>query len=160
MMTSWRLTDLVTCFKVVASYKASIPSCKSFTKGEWMSKKPHSDDTMAAATATGVRRLSSADANRCDLYSGPTVIAPPEDMKEPCDANGTAARLERARKSIDETASDRATPEVEQPDQSGTDKFAIAFDIDGILVKGGKALPESISAMKYINGDNPYGVKM
>ncbi|KAJ6186853.1 hypothetical protein N7519_001761 [Penicillium mononematosum] len=114
---------------------------------------------MAATTSTSVRRLSSADAKPCDLYSGPTVIAPPEDMKAPCDANGTATRLERARKSIDETASDRATPEVE-PDPSSTDKFAIAFDIDGVLLKGGKALPESIGAMKYINGDNPYGVKI
>jgi hypothetical protein len=126
---------------------------------EWISKNPPSVHTMAAPTAS-VRRLSSADAKRCDLYSGPTVIAPPENMKAPCDANGTATRLERARKSIDETASDRATPEVEQPDPSSTDKFAIAFDIDGVLLKGGKALPESIGAMKYINGDNPYGVRM
>ena len=126
---------------------------------EWISKNPPSVHTMAAPTAS-VRRLSSADAKRCDLYSGPTVIAPPENMKPPCDANGTATRLERARKSIDESASDRATPEAEQPDPSSTDKFAIAFDIDGVLLKGGKALPESIGAMKYINGDNPYGVRM
>lgn len=115
---------------------------------------------MAATTTTSVRRLSSADARRCDLYSGPIVIAPPENMNAPYDADGTAMRLERARKSIDETASDGGTPEVEQPDRSSTDKFAIAFDIDGVLLKGGKPLPASIGAMKYINGGNPYGVKM
>lgn len=114
----------------------------------------------AATTTTGVRRLSSAEARRYDLYSGPVVIAPPEKMKAPCDTDGIAMRLERARKSIDETASGRGTPEVEQPDRSITDKFAIAFDIDGVLVKGGKPIPASIGAMKYINGDNPYGVKM
>lgn len=120
----------------------------------------HSVDTMAATTATSVRRLSSADSRRCDLYSDPIVIAPPENTMAPCDADKTATRLERARKSIDETASGGVTPEVEQPDRSNTDKFAIAFDIDGVLVKGGKPLPASIDAMKYINGDNPYGVKM
>jgi hypothetical protein len=81
-------------------------------------------------------------------------------MTAPYDADGTAMRLERARKSIDETASDEGTPEVEQPDRSSTDKFAIAFDIDGVLLKGGKPLPASIGAMQYINGGNPYGVKM
>jgi hypothetical protein len=81
-------------------------------------------------------------------------------MKAPYDADGMATRLERARKSIDETTSNGSTPEVEQPDRSSTDKFAIAFDIDGVLVKGGKPLPASIGAMKYINGGNPYGVKM
>src|SRR4051794_1944123 len=131
-----------------------------FHKGEWISKDSPAVDTMAATTTTSVRRLSSADARRCDLYSGPIVIAPPENMKAPCDADGTATRLERARRSIDETAADGATPEVERPDRSSTDKFAIAFDIDGVLLKGGKPLPASIGAMKYINGDNPYGVKM
>lgn len=115
---------------------------------------------MASTTATSVRRLSSAEAKRCDLYSGPVVIAPPENVKAPYDADGTATRLERARKSIDETASDRGSPEIEHPDLSTTDKFAIAFDIDGVLVKGGKPLPASIDAMNYINGENPYGVKM
>ncbi|KAJ5205088.1 uncharacterized protein N7498_005967 [Penicillium cinerascens] len=92
---------------------------------------------MPAKTATTVRRLSSADSRRCDLYSGPIVIAPPENMKAPCDADTIATRLERARKSIDETASESITPDVEKSDRSNTDKFAIAFDIDGVLVKGG-----------------------
>ncbi|KAJ5110828.1 hypothetical protein N7532_001363 [Penicillium argentinense] len=115
---------------------------------------------MPAKTATSVRRLSSADARRSDLYSVETVVAPPEKLKALYDADGTAAGLERARKSIDETASDGDTPEVEQADRSCTDKFAIAFDIDGVLVKGGKPLPASVGAMKYINGDNPYRVKI
>lgn len=113
---------------------------------------------MPDKTATGVRRLSSANVRRSDLYSGETVVVPPENVRT--DTNGPTVGLERARKSIDETTSDRETPDVEQVDRSSTDKFAIAFDIDGVLVKGGIPLPASIDAMKYINGDNPYRVKM
>lgn len=117
---------------------------------------------MASTAATRVRRLSSVDANRSDLYNGPIVIGPPENVKEPCDTDETATELERAKRSLDEAASDSGVSEVgpEHPDLRITDKFAIAFDIDGVLVKGGKALPVSLDAMKYINGSNPYGVKM
>lgn len=41
-----------------------------------------------------------------------------------------------------------------------SDEIAFAFDIDGVLMKGGKPLPEGIGALKYLNGDNPYGIKM
>ncbi|KAJ6005001.1 hypothetical protein N7540_012800 [Penicillium herquei] len=38
--------------------------------------------------------------------------------------------------------------------------FALAFDIDGVLMRGGKPIPEAIEAMKYINGENPYGIRV
>lgn len=41
-----------------------------------------------------------------------------------------------------------------------TDKFAFAFDIDGVLIKGGHVIPEAIEAMKVLNGENEYGIKM
>lgn len=41
-----------------------------------------------------------------------------------------------------------------------SDEIAFAFDIDGVLMKGGKAVPEGIEALKYLNGDNPYGSKV
>lgn len=41
-----------------------------------------------------------------------------------------------------------------------SDGFAFAFDIDGVLMKGGKPIPEGIQALRYINGDNPYGIKV
>ena len=41
-----------------------------------------------------------------------------------------------------------------------TDQFAFAFDIDGVLLRGGRAIPAAIEAMKWLNGENPYGVKM
>lgn len=41
-----------------------------------------------------------------------------------------------------------------------SDEIAFVFDIDGVLMKGGKAVPEGIEALKYLNGDNPYGNKV
>ena len=38
------------------------------------------------------------------------------------------------------------------------DSFVFAFDIDGVLVRGGRAIPEAIEAMKVLNGDNEFGV--
>ncbi|KAI1331649.1 HAD-superfamily hydrolase [Xylariaceae sp. FL0255] len=38
------------------------------------------------------------------------------------------------------------------------DSFAFAFDIDGVLVRGGRAIPEAIEAMKVLNGENKYGM--
>lgn len=117
---------------------------------------------MASTGTTRVRRLSSIDASRSDLYNGPIVVDPAENFEETCDADSTAIGLERAKRSLDETASDSGISEVEaeHPDLGITDKFAIAFDIDGVLVKGGNPLPAASDAMRYINGKNPYGVKM
>lgn len=117
---------------------------------------------MTTTTSPYVRRVSSADAGRSDLYNGPIVVTPPEDLEERCDADDIATALERAKTSLEETASDVGTPEPE-PERPGvriTDKFAIAFDIDGVLVKGAKALPRSFEALRYINGKNPWGLKM
>lgn len=41
-----------------------------------------------------------------------------------------------------------------------SDEIAFAFDIDGVLMRGGKAVPEVIEALEYLNGDNPYGIKV
>lgn len=43
---------------------------------------------------------------------------------------------------------------------SVADSFVFAFDIDGVLVRGGRAIPEAIEAMKVLNGENEYGVEM
>ncbi|KAH7148951.1 HAD-like domain-containing protein [Dactylonectria macrodidyma] len=40
------------------------------------------------------------------------------------------------------------------------DQFVFAFDIDGVLVRGGRAIPEAIEAMKVLNGENEYGIKV
>lgn len=40
------------------------------------------------------------------------------------------------------------------------DTFAFAFDIDGVLIRGGAPIPEAIEAMKMLNGENEWGVKV
>ncbi|EPE05217.1 phosphatidyl synthase [Ophiostoma piceae UAMH 11346] len=40
------------------------------------------------------------------------------------------------------------------------DNFAFAFDIDGVLVRGGNPIPEAIEAMKMLNGENEYGIRV
>lgn len=40
------------------------------------------------------------------------------------------------------------------------DNFAFAFDIDGVLVRGGQPIPEAIEAMKMLNGENEYGIRV
>ena len=79
-------------------------------------------------------------------------------MEEPTDAHETAAALEMAkhRLSLVDTTSPPGTP----PIPTTTDTYAFAFDIDGVLIRGGEPIPEAIQAMKLLNGQNEYGVKM
>ncbi|KAK5800573.1 hypothetical protein VI817_002785 [Penicillium citrinum] len=61
--------------------------------------------------------------------------------------------------SSEEDISQATTPLSTPPVVTASD-FAFAFDIDGVLLRGGKPIPEAVEAMKYINGENPYGVKV
>ncbi|KAJ2987925.1 hypothetical protein NUW58_g4242 [Xylaria curta] len=60
---------------------------------------------------------------------------------------------------LDATESPVTPPEDEDEDLVA-DSFAFAFDIDGVLVRGGRPIPEAIEAMKVLNGDNQYGIKI
>lgn len=64
----------------------------------------------------------------------------------------------------DSTPSAAATPLTRPvspiPDQTVADDFAYAFDIDGVLVRGGDPIPEAIEAMKVLNGENEYGIRV
>ena len=40
------------------------------------------------------------------------------------------------------------------------DAYAFAFDIDGVLVRGGEQIPEAGEAMRILNGENEYCVKV
>lgn len=108
-----------------------------------------------------VRRLSSVTATFEDLSLGPSVVVPPEHLDSPSDAHETAAAMELAKRRLskiaaDETISRPSTP----PTTSSTDSYAFAFDIDGVLIRGGKPIPQAVEAMKMLNGRNQYGVKM
>ena len=40
------------------------------------------------------------------------------------------------------------------------DDYAFAFDVDGVLVRGGSPLREAKEAMRILNGQNEYNVKV
>ena len=108
-------------------------------------------------------------ANREDLFAGPTIVAPPKHLERPSDAHGTAHAMELAKHHLAEGSSESTPTESQQstaattPDEGDiktTDKFAFAFDIDGVLIKGGDVIPEAIEAMKILNGQNEYNIKV
>ncbi|KAI8057972.1 HAD-like domain-containing protein [Syncephalis plumigaleata] len=39
-------------------------------------------------------------------------------------------------------------------------RLAFAFDIDGVLLKGSKVLPEGVRALQFVNGNNPLGIRL
>lgn len=108
----------------------------------------------------GFRRLSSRDATREDLNSrSPTVVVPPQHLMAPSDAHEVAAAMEMARHELEEFSNPMSTPETPM-ETTVTDKYAFAFDIDGVLIRGGRPIPEAVEAMKVLNGKNAYGIKM
>ncbi|EXJ81641.1 hypothetical protein A1O1_07706 [Capronia coronata CBS 617.96] len=129
------------------------------------------DNNLLSPTPNGkrsrreTRRLSSQSVTRADLFSGPTVVAPPAHLKSKTNANETAQAMEMAKHHL-VTSSETSTPNESgppTPDDSGlrtTDKYAFAFDIDGVLIRGGEVIPEAIEAMKVLNGQNEYGIKV
>lgn len=129
---------------------------------------PDMDNNLLSPVTTrrrATRTLSNQSATRADLFSGPAVVGPPEHLGKSSNAHETAKAMELAKHHLAE-ASDLTTPEDSQPttpDESGlktTDKYAFAFDIDGVLIKGGEVIPEAIEAMKVLNGENEYGIKV
>ncbi|KAK3080727.1 hypothetical protein LTS18_013719 [Coniosporium uncinatum] len=106
-----------------------------------------------------VRRLSSENAQRQDLIGGPTVVVPPKHLMAPSDAHEVAAAMEMARLELSTDRSAANTPPT--PEETVvTDKYAFAFDIDGVLIRGGKVIPEAVEAMRMLNGQNSYGIKI
>ncbi|KAK4189676.1 Cat eye syndrome critical region protein 5 [Podospora australis] len=57
-------------------------------------------------------------------------------------------------------ASPISAPITPAVDPDVADNFAFAFDIDGVLVRGGRPIPEAIEAMKALNGENDFGIKV
>ena len=130
------------------------------------------EKTLAPTTTRGrrgsriatTRRLSSMSTNRSDLFAGPAVVAPPEFLEKPSDAHDVALAMEMAKHHLADP--DEVTPPETGPHtpvegtQPITDKFAYAFDIDGVLIRGGEVIPEAIQAMKLLNGQNTYNIKV
>lgn len=109
-----------------------------------------------------VKRMSSHDAKFEEMKGVPTVVVPPEKLAEAnSSAHKTAAAMEKAKFRLEEDAdvsSGSVTPD--EDDLETTDKYAFAFDIDGVLIRGGEPIPEAVEAMKVLNGANEFGIKM
>jgi hypothetical protein len=123
----------------------------------------------------GLRRLSSMTATPKDINSGGLVVVVPERMMERSRsyagnfaASMEVARGELASMNLEEEA--LVSPTSSTPEEPGSpltpadiptaDSFAFAFDIDGVLIRGGRPIPEAIGAMKVLNGENEYGMKV
>lgn len=77
----------------------------------------------------------------------------------PSEAHEVAAAMELARHQLEEFSSPMSTPGT-PPETTVTGKYAFAFDIDGVLIRGGRPIPEAIEAMRVLNGKNSYGIKV
>jgi hypothetical protein len=76
----------------------------------------------------------------------------------PSDASEVASAIEIARHEL--VSAVTPVEPITPPATSVTDKYAFAFDIDGVLIRGGRPIPEAIEAMKMLNGENEYGIKV
>ncbi|KAF2087479.1 HAD superfamily hydrolase-like protein [Saccharata proteae CBS 121410] len=106
-----------------------------------------------------MRRISSEAATRDTLAQGPAVVVPPRHLMASSEAHEVAAAMENARHELDRIRSETSSPDTPEP-TTVTDKYAFAFDIDGVLIRGGKVIPEAVEAMKALNGENEYGIKI
>jgi hypothetical protein len=116
-----------------------------------------------------IRRLSSLTATRDDLIRGPAVIVPEKHLMSPSEAHETALALEMAKYHLGEGSSGDSSPEEGSTRDTTpgspsatttTDCYAFAFDIDGVLIRGGKPIPAAVEAMKILNGQNEWGIKV
>ncbi len=118
--------------------------------------------TSLAAPSVGsrfMRRMSSIDATTENIQMGPTVVVPPQHLMAPSSASEVASGFETARYRLNSVGTP-GSPDETPPPTSVTDKYAFAFDIDGVLIRGGRPIPEAIEAMKVLNGQNEYGVQV
>ena len=93
-------------------------------------------------------------------------------VQEPGDDEALSPALSSSSSCTDETISPDETESPLSPstpitvpvtpavDQDVADNFAFAFDIDGVLIRGGKPIPEAVEAMKVLNGENEWGIRV
>lgn len=125
----------------------------------------------------GIRRLSSMTTNATEVSSGgPVVVVPERLMRKPLSRAASyqggnfSASLENARNELNSMNLEEGEDELSSPETPSSpitpsevataDTFAFAFDIDGVLIRGGRPIPEAIEAMRMLNGENEYGVRM
>ena len=91
------------------------------------------------------------------MAQGPVVVMPPKKLVAASESHEVARSMELARERVE--ASNPTTPGTPVASYV-TDRYAFAFDIDGVLIRGGKPIPQAIEALKVLNGENEYGIKV
>jgi hypothetical protein len=126
-----------------------------------------------------LRRLSSMTATEKDIEADDHFVAVPDRLmhrRAKTHSGGfgsfaTAMEMARNELAAMNLEDSSASPPESSPETPGTpistppeipsaDTFAFAFDIDGVLIRGGQPIPEAVEAMKLLNGENEYGVKV
>ncbi|CCX31552.1 HAD superfamily hydrolase-like protein [Pyronema domesticum] len=92
-----------------------------------------------------------------ELCSGPTIVVPPAAFMASTIADTLAIARAHADHTIDSDSSDT---ESDTSTKSVVPTYAFAFDIDGVLIKGGQVIPEAKKAMRILNGENEDGIKV
>lgn len=116
----------------------------------FMLRRAHSYSTHGFAASLGKAREELSTMNL--EGDSPAPLSSPETPGTPMDLSTSPATSSPPQSPM--------TPISPSCDLPSADTFAFAFDIDGVLVRGGKAIPEAIEAMKMLNGENEYGVKV
>jgi hypothetical protein len=116
---------------------------------------------MAETTYSPRRRvasISSALGTTANMNLSPTVVVPPASYM----ASTIPETLAKARAHADTIIDDETSSDDESAAsfKSVVPNYAFAFDIDGVLLKGGHVIPEAKEAMQYLNGNNPDGIKV
>lgn len=108
-------------------------------------------ETFSAARSKVEKDLAKQDKSLADLdeQSGSDTDATP--------ALDNAYSSDSSPPSIASPLSGPVTPENEL---DVADDFAFAFDIDGVLIRGGQPIPEAVEAMKVLNGENEWGIRV
>lgn len=116
---------------------------------------------LAPPKRPAMRRVSSTNATDSDLKGElPFTISPHLDNL-PDAAHETAAQMASAKHRLAQQNNMNTPGTPPSPTETGvTDQYAYAFDIDGVLIRGGEVIPEAIEAMKVLNGENEYGIKV
>ncbi|KAI9819692.1 MAG: hypothetical protein M1832_003926 [Thelocarpon impressellum] len=109
------------------------------------------------ATGPRVQRVPLSRATTDVLTQGPVVVVPPTHLMAGADSHEVAAAMELAREHVDHSSP--GTP-GSPSDTVVTDRYAFAFDIDGVLIRGGKAIPQAVETMRVLNGENEFGIKV
>ncbi|KAK4452700.1 HAD-like domain-containing protein [Podospora aff. communis PSN243] len=124
-----------------------------------MSSRQASSSSFAEAFDAARNRIGHLSFEDSDFEDEDGAASSPS--RSSTDSEGTVFDVESRTATPDSLASPLSTPATPfSPDCHVADNFAFAFDIDGVLIRGGRPIPEAIEAMKVLNGENEYGIQV